>query len=217
MSNDDMKEIVGEESMSGLRSRTDLFSEQRAYQALHQNDQTQQRGASDLPESQFSRNLIENEDAMRLSPRRPHTMSSEQGARSNPTQLSHGNTGRGMTLVQSRKNQRTELKALGAKLKHARSTQASDAAEHERQMRQKDEEFRRCHLKISGWRVSFDSYTRQKLILEPSQDSEDADIVDTYERLCTAIEEWEEIQFGDFDNPLKSLQQIPLTPAGTSL
>ncbi len=132
-------------------------------------------------------------------------------------QPSHSDASHRMASVKHCQNQRTELNALVEKLRHSRSTQASDTVEHERQMQQKDKELRRCHLEISVLRTSVDSYIRQKLILQPQPDLTDADIVDKYEHLCTAIEDWEEFQFGDLDNPLESLQQMTFTPAGFKL
>ncbi len=204
--------MEGEELRREVGSRTDLCPQQRSYQARHQNDQTQLVGASELPDSQSNQDLMKN-----MRQKRQHATSSEQGAGSNSTPLSHSDLSQRTVCVQHCRRQRIELKALGEKLKHARSTRETDAVEHERQMQQKDEELRLCHLEISKLRSSVDSYTRQKLILQPQQDLKDADIVDKYEHLCTAMGDWEEIQFGDLDNPLESLQHVMFTPAGIKL
>jgi hypothetical protein len=59
----------------------------------------------------------------------------------------------------------------------------------------KEEELRRRGLEIRKLRETTESYTRQKLILQPQQDFKGSDIAFKYQNLCTAIADEEEIEF----------------------
>jgi hypothetical protein len=89
--------------------------------------------------------------------------------------------------------------------------------EQNRHMQQKDEELCRCRLEISRLRRSVESCTRQRLILQPQEDLKDSDIASRYQDLCSAIEDWEDIQFGDLDNPIENFQPTGFGPGRINL
>ena len=116
-------------------------------------------------------------------------------------------------LEQRCHNQRKELNTLGGKLQITRAMLREERNEHKRQMELKDEELRRCSVDNCKLRESVASFTKQKLILQPQQDLKDTDIALKYQNLCTAIADWEEMQFEEMDNPLEGLEYIAFRPA----
>ncbi|ERF70435.1 hypothetical protein EPUS_04713 [Endocarpon pusillum Z07020] len=96
-------------------------------------------------------------------------------------------------------------------------THTSEREEHRRETQEKDEMLRHCYHEISKLRASVESYTKQKLMLQPQQALKDSDIAFRYQDLCTAIADWEEIQFGHLDSPLQNLEQIRCSQMGKEL
>jgi predicted nucleic acid-binding Zn-ribbon protein len=80
----------------------------------------------------------------------------------------------GQLLQQRCHHQRKELARLGSKLSAERN-------EHKRQMQQMNEELQRHSHEATKLRETVESYTRQKLILQPQQDLRDDDIAFKYQ------------------------------------
>ncbi len=204
--------------MSRSESEIDLNAQRRAYQTHQSNVQTQQRDPRHIFSPRYTRSPRENEHPMSLRPLKPQpTVSSEQDTRDNRTQRDHSLlTGREI-VKQRGLNQRIQLRELGEQLILVRYELAAERGKNEHLMQLKDEELRRRHLEISDLRVSIVSYTRQKLILLPQQDLKDSDIAFKYQNLCTAIADWEEVEFGDLENPLENFGKIAFGPAAAGL
>jgi hypothetical protein len=183
-----------EEQLHGGKNEEDLHPVRRAHQARQANDYAQKRDFSTPSKRRSDDNPGETCRKLKLRPTESQVMSSSE-KNIHGTLPQHPSIGAsdGQHLKQRCLHQRKEITALRSKL-------LAERDEHKRQMQQMNDELKRRSLEATKLRESVESYTRQKLILQPQQDLKDSDIAFKYQDLCTAIADWEELQFGQLDN-----------------
>jgi len=195
-------EMGDKERLQGGKNEEDLFPGHGGHQDRQASDYAQKRDFSTPSGRRADDNVSETCHRMKLRPRGSQTMSSsEKNIQRTHPQYTSVDARERQLLERRCHNHRKEISAL-------RSTLSAERDKHERQIQMKDEELRRRSLEATKLRESVESYTRQKLILQPQQELKDSDIAFKYQDLCTAIADWEELQFGHLDNPLETLEQI---------
>jgi hypothetical protein len=195
-----------EERPNGDMIEADLHLVRRPQQARQATDYPQQPDFSTPSRRRSDDNVSVTCRMMEPCPMESEVMSSsEKNIHGTQPQRTSIGASEGQRLEQRCHHHRTTIKALNSML-------SAQENEHQRQIQLKDKELQRRSLEVTNLRETVESYTRQKLILQPQQDLKDSDIAFKYQDLCTAIADWEELQFGHLDNPLETLGQIECSP-----